>query len=438
MNNVMILVTLLSATILASCASTESIVVSNRASIEKIEEGIVYSLPKQLVKVTYTRQAIDSTKAAKAKENAQEAVDTTAKAIKEKEKSEKDIIKLIKNIDPQASNRLELEAKLNLELTKIKAEKLILTKRLAEQKNTLSIVALEYAHSLQSEKAFSEQLKITPESPIADTSHTFYAKVQHHGMYSDTLELKTKNGLLDGAVGHSEDKTGEIVVSLAGGLSELLQPSFLGIGVPKVFRLAVPPFVTERCLKKEAISISQVIDPSNSNDLNLLNNRLYEGCIKIEIDQPNTSQNTALNKLTSANGLIYRQPGIFTFRVKNVDDNSELQSVKLSLSQGGQIGIISMPKGNFSKNEYDVAFNNGILSKSKVIQPSEVLGAVMILPNALREIFAIPTELIQLKVDYSSSEKELIEIKKAMIEAQFEIEKKQIELEELLTTQSVE
>ena len=92
-------------------------------------------------------------------------------------------------------------------------------------------------------------------------------------------------------------------------------------------------------------------------------------------------------------------------------------------------GYIAMPKGNLAKNEYDVSFTNGMLEKSKISQPSEILAAAMILPNALKQIFAIPTELIQFKVDYSSSEKELLELKKAMLEAQIEIDKKQLELE---------
>lgn len=109
--------------LLTGCASTESIVISNIAEPGKIEEGVVYSLPKQLVKVVYSRKEIDSKIAASTKKKAKEAVDSTAKAIKEKKKAEKELVQLIKNIDPQAANKSELEAKKNLELTEIKAEK---------------------------------------------------------------------------------------------------------------------------------------------------------------------------------------------------------------------------------------------------------------------------------------------------------------------------
>lgn len=291
----------------------------------------------------------------------------------------------------------------------------------------LSTAEVNYALSLQSDKAFNETLKLTPLTPIPDVNHTFYAIIQHQAMYSDTLELKTKNGLLDGAVGHSDDKSGDIVTSFAGGLAGLFQPG-LGLGAYEVMSNINFP-VDKKCTKDSVFSISQTIDPDNDSDLKVLNARLNVGCIKIEVQKPQTAQ---VNTDTTENGLIYRQPGAYKFRILKDDQNStELQSIRLNLAQGGQVGVIPMPKGNFSKNEYDVTFTNGMLTKSKVVQPSEALGAAMILPNTLREIFAIPTELIQLKFDYSSSEKGLLEVKKAMLEAQVEIEKKQIELEQI-------
>ncbi len=422
----------LSIALFAGCASTHSIVTSSRALNENINEGVVYSLPKQLVKVVYRRIAIDSTEAAAKKKKAKEAVDSTTKAIGKKKKEAVALEKLIRNIDAQAANRAKLEAKLNLDLTKIKAEKLVLTKMLSDQTNVLSIATTEYALSLKSDSAFSEQLSITPEIPITDSVNTFYANVQHQKTSSDIIELRTKNGLLDGAIGHSEDKTGEVLASLAGGLVGLIQPSFLGVGSPKVFNLGID--VSGRtCQKKTATSITQIIDPSVDKDLEALNLRLRDGCIELEIepDTTRTAQTAAIKKVINANGLIYRQPGIFTFKVKDLDTGTEIQSIRLSLAQGGQPGIITMPKGKFSKNEFDISFSNGALSKSRTVQPSEILGAAKILPNMFKEIFAIPTELIKLKVDYSTSEKELLGLKKVMLEAQVEIDKKQLELEDL-------
>jgi hypothetical protein len=81
MNKSLLLMILIFSALLTGCASNKSIVTSERSTIDKVEEGVVYSLPKQLVKVDYTRKAIDSTKAADAMKKAKEAVDVTNKAL---------------------------------------------------------------------------------------------------------------------------------------------------------------------------------------------------------------------------------------------------------------------------------------------------------------------------------------------------------------------
>lgn len=88
-----------------------------------------------------------------------------------------------------------------------------------------------------------------------------------------------------------------------------------------------------------------------------------------------------------------------------------------------------LPTGIFSKSESDISFSNGSLSKVKIIQPSELLGAVRLIPTALKAMLAAPAELLQLKIDYSSREKELLELKKTILELQTEIEKGKLERE---------
>ena len=334
--------------LLSGCAA-QSIVVSKKAKVNEIEEGVLYSLPKQLVKVTYTRKETDS-----------------------------------------------------------------------------------------------GELKIEAEDPIPDTDHTFYATIDHRSTYSDTVEISTKNGLLHGdLMGHSEDKTGEIIVSLAGSLSGLLP-----IPTPTIFQVPLAFDGTDRIgeeCKKSEISGTQVIeaiiDPSEDTDIAALNIRLKGECIKLTVDTSDITRiNAQKEKLTKLecqkcqNGLIYRQPGTVTFIVERIlntagNQSDKIGSTRLSLAHGGHIGILPLPTGIFSENKSDVSFSNGMLSKIKIIQPSEVLGAIGIIPGALKAMLAIPTELIQLKVDYSSREKELLELKKTMLELQAEIDKKKLEHE---------
>ena len=420
---------------------SQSMVTSKRAKPNIPEKGVIYSLPKQLVKVTYNRKIIDSTEEELKKKKAQEAIESTKKAIEEKEKDEKSLERSLKDIDPQDANRNELENNLRSKLIQIKADKLVLANILTRQRDALSIAIFNHAKSLQSNEAFSEELTITAEEPIPDTNNTFYATIDHRIIFSDSLEISTKNGLLDGAIGHSEDKTGAVVVSLAGSLSGLL-PSPLPVPPGHKF---LPDMLDgdSGCKKRSVISIERTIDPSRKEDINTLNKQLHAGCIELCVASSLREVPKRLGYEDSEDGLIYRQPGIVTFKVKGSKagnwnelsqcnkGNAEIQSINVVLAQGGQIGILPFPRGFASKNEYDVSFSNGMLSRSKIVQPSEALSTVSILPDALKAMISVPAELLQLKVNYSSREKEILELKKAMFEAQTEIIKKQAEIENL-------
>jgi hypothetical protein len=416
----------------SGCASKESIVRSELASKE-VGEGVIYSLPKQLVKVSYSRGLLDATKTSENLKAAKESVDAAKKAVKDISAEEKAITQLISSLDPSSPEKAAAEAKLNIDLTVVKAKRLNLSNRLQELEDAFKVAQLEHASTLQNPHSFSEKFEITAQPTTTENKQTFSAITDHGGAFSDTLEIKTKSGLLDGAIGQSDDKTGEVITTFASTLAG-------AFGVPggsqlRAFALKRPLTEAITCDPKLVASVNQIVDPFDAEDMRVLNVALKQAaCIKLS-----AHANEAVNNLSNEkafNGLVYRQPGIVNFIVSKIPDGDVLQRIPLTLAQGGHIGVVSMPKGRFSKNEYDIAFSNGALTKSRIIQPSEAMGAAMIIPNAIKGVFALPTELIKLKVDYSTNEKSLAEIKKAMIDAQVEIEKKQIELDALKNSES--
>jgi len=451
MNKKILIATSILLAAIQGCSSTQSIVVSSKADFKNAQAGIAYSLPKQLVKVTYTRTILKEAEEKKKRDNAEKALNSVIEKLANKSEEEDAKKALIKSVDPKIANRAQVIAKLNLELTQIMAEKLLLTSSLANKKKALIAANEKYSLALETDKAYAETFNISPQSPIADADHTFYANIDHSFAYSDEMDITLKNGLLEGSIGHSEDKSADIAVSFIGGLSGLAGAAPITSVMSKLeMRSSLDPSINkdddkEVCTKKGTIIVSQVIDPNISNDLARLNKQLEAGCLSINISsEASISKTDNLFVKTEsdtqpykANGLLYRQPGIFNFKVfglgekkdKNTYKTTELQVIRLSLSQGGPIGLISMPKGRFSKNEYNVKFSAGSLVKNKTIQPSELLGVAMLLPNALRAVFAIPTELLQLKIDYSSKEKESIELQKSILDAQLSLSKAQTEME---------
>ena len=413
--------TTIGCTVLAGCASTP-MVVSVPATNNTLNSGILYSLPKQLVTVKYERKQlkVGETKAQLDKENkASQEADTNYKA---KEAEEKAKIAQRDAISPDSPQSAQVIQKLEQEITAIKAEKIVLLAKakLAAEKVTAATKLYEIALS---DNQFTESLTITPEAPIADNKSTFVAKLNSGMSRSSNLNLKTVNGLLEGATGVSEDKLPDIVVSLAGSISALVQGSFTAK------ELREPSL--DGCIDPKNFTIT--IDPDSPNDIGLLNILATQACIKITVTPPSVAPVTPA--VAQIDGLVYRATGIYEFTIHKCDNNpcglffSSPSIVRLPLAQGGALGVAEFGSANFTKNTYAYSFSKGSLTNSTIDQPSEMLGLVQIVPNVLKAIVAIPAEIIKLRVDYSSSEKALLENQKTMVETQLLLDQKLTELE---------
>ncbi|RLA07166.1 MAG: hypothetical protein DRQ54_05685 [Gammaproteobacteria bacterium] len=274
----------------------------------------------------------------------------------------------------------------------------------------------------------TESLTITALKAMPDTSYTLLAKINHKSQYTDSLELKTKNGLLDGAIGYSQDMTGQIIAQSLGLLA-------LKTGRSAEFGSLEMTEETECTPTESRIEVRATIDPDDSGERADLNRRLKPACLCIAINPP---LNRGLPEIygkkdgwknASFDGLVYSTPGDYEFDIiryqtseRTIESSVRLRTEHISLVQGGLAAVIPLDRGTLAKNEYDIVFSEGVLVKSKSIQPSESLAAIMIIPNALREVFAIPTELIQLKFDYSSSSEKLLASEKALMTTQMEID----------------
>ncbi|MCK6186841.1 hypothetical protein [Pseudomonas sp. EYE_354] len=430
MPNLYIATPVLLGALLTGCTTT-SVVKSNLLSDQDHGNGTVYSLPKQLVKITFSRTPLNSSETAANVKKLKDTIEAKKKEIKELTTEESALKKQIAKLS--GDNKAEVEAKLNIELAMLQAKKLVHTAELSEKVIELNTATQDHTLALNSDAAYAEKLEITAEPITTDKKFTYSAGVDHSPMFSDNIELKSKNGLLDGALGHSDDKTSDIFVSIVSSLAAMKSPG----SNKMVYRTLKRQPAAPTCTKSPVISVSQTIDPYEPKQLDIVNQLVRRGCIKISISSDGFDKQTQSTGPAAADGLVYRTPGILNFYVNEIIDNvgttgpTPIGIIPVGLAQAGHSGYVSLPKGRFAKNEYDVSFSNGVLVKHKTVQPSEVLGAAMIVPNTIRGIFALPTELIKFKVDYSSSDKSIADSQKAVLAAQVEMEKLQMELEKL-------
>ena len=79
----------------------------------------------------------------------------------------------------------------------------------------------------------------------------------------------------------------------------------------------------------------------------------------------------------------------------------------ISLPNEAPILAVDLTRGPFITKKMTLTFKNGILTQMKVDKPSEVLAAMNIPLDIVKAVVALPTELIQFKMNYSSENKKL-------------------------------
>lgn len=241
---------------------------------------------------------------------------------------------------------------------------------------------------------------------VPDERYCFVANQIHSRWRTDDFKITTTtNGLLNSVEGSSEDQSGQIVVKL----TEAAKQAFL-----LAARMSFPAGDPAKAVPEH---FEYVFDPS-SKEIDALNtqlaNRKWDLKLEVEAFMPEHPSVAAVPNKT--NGVIYRRAVACMLTVKQ--NEKVLARQPLVLPNFGPIVLIPIQGGSFSKTTFSMKFQDGILTEMASNKPSEVLGFVSILPDALKNIASIPAEILQLKVDYSSKQKELLKAQKEIIDAQ--------------------
>ncbi len=445
--------------IVSGCSIIETKVCDTHCNIEEIEKrkrGIAYYLPKRLMKLSVTRAKVEPAKLLQALAVAKKQVndaDTRNKAAKNaKEKADR----ILKHAEGDAGNTAvvklrELAHMANAEFTDSK-------EKLAVAKTSLVTAT---ANVNAADAKFKDNIKLELLPSIPDKNKLFVATLNHYSVHDDELDISTtENGLLQSVKATKTDKTGDILVEAAKTIIEIAK---VVTGVP-----ASSLQVVDRGIPKDtkfAFTYEYIFDPSEETELKEINKDFkklraseYEIKVKIGDKEVGGKSNPAtivnLNKLKSEKdykGLIYRMPLPYTVSIYGTSPNTvhthddgtsctkghtyPLETTLEMIPNGGSIGLLPFKAGLFVTSHYDVEFKKGMLVKRDATRPGGALEFISIPFKIANAIVAIPTEFIQLKVDYSSKHKELLEQQKLLLEAQEEL---RITKKELQNTQENE
>ncbi len=453
-------------------------------------DGLVYFLPNIYAKLVYTRTKVPSENI-KATKAALEKAEAELKAANSHHAVIKAATELAKKEFEAAIDGTTAQAELKKKYESLQASLVVASenkKKKTEARDKAKLNAEASAATKVGIK-FKDAITVTLLPATPDTRKPLLAKLEHKWNRSDDLKITTtSSGLLQSANLSSEDKTGEILVTLA----KLVVAGFKVSSVPlspSTTDTGKQSDSTERddklCLvrgskyikgiEKEAFTHEKVFDPSDPVQVVSVNQWLCnvgapfelkinesheedvallfstEEALKENYNQMiETIKNNRLkrdeeflkNKDPEA-GLLYRRPLVYTVDlykkifyndknepVSNMSD-AELyrafptHSNQVSLPNRGTIGLVNMEAGAFVKTEHSVVFKDGMLVENKQVKPSEMLGFVKIPLDILNELIKLPTEILQLKFDVSSKEAELMK-------KEIEILKTREELKEVL------
>jgi hypothetical protein len=261
-----------------------------------------------------------------------------------------------------------------------------------------------------------------------DAAMPLFVEITENVMYDEATTLKAPNGLLNSSVTKPEDKTGEILETLAATIVEVARINAYRTSALADERVAAPPTNLVRPFRIK-------IDPLDPKSREAGIKKAKDCGIDISIDNvfdapPGTTpresiaakngmlqrrQSATKKDVTNANGLAYRRPQMlrlsfataanFVFDksvskgqpVGSVSDNMAVQDT--TVPDPRTLAVIPIKRGFMSRRETNVTFVQGEITEFDLKQPSPVLGAVKVPFNIVKMVGQAIPAILQVKQD---------------------------------------
>lgn len=274
---------------------------------------------------------------------------------------------------------------------------------------TYSVDYLENPKDVDTRKAVSISLQ-SASKLIPHSHHNLY--YQPSAASNDEVKIETtKEGFLDLVTVTSEDQSGQILE----GLSKLLIQ-----GVKTVSIFDDPPRSTFT-ISEDTITEKQTIyvDPYTTS-VKHLNYMDGQSQLTLSVEQfvPHTASGnfSEITQTDCSGKLCYPVIKTAVIEVRATPNSSATQIINIPDIQN--LAEIDISRASFVKKGVTVDFENGLLKSVELKKPSEMLSVISVPTNILAELFKLPTELVQLKIDTSGKSEELIKAEESLLETQ--------------------
>lgn len=428
--------------LLSGCAAVKSSKVEmNKAS----EEGVVYYLPKKLLKFEIVRALAptkqDQSKATAALNEAKEAQKTAKDARDEAER-------LVKATTAGTPARAEAEKSLALKTAALK----LADDSVQEAKDALLEVIAKNAAADGGTPQLTDSITITVLPSVADTTHRYSASPHHLITRSDKLELRTTAaGLLTSATGKSEDKLGDILIAISQSISSVQARTAndwkishntessppaktvdCGNGLSRAANSAPTPFKmelafdpTEGATKWGSIPGIRGFNPWTYLESALCakgaDYKFVWNAVGADLTGAGTPAQDA--NLKAWPGILYRRALPYQLAIFSASGDGAskayvpLRIALVELPNGSPPELLDYKAGGFTTTDLVAEFQDGMLVSHSITRPSEALAVVKIPYEIAKALISIPAEIFKLRVDYSTQEAALIDAKAKVIKS---------------------
>jgi hypothetical protein len=405
--------------VLSGCQSTiTSSIYSKKVEEGTPGEGVAYSIPRQDLILKIERKKQSKTSLEKDIKTAKEALELANTSLKkfEGELKRKTILR-----DKAATDGVGAEtiAKLTLEVELLTLELALATKEKNKKKSLLEVSQKNLATFKEKLSPWKDIITLTATDPYPSSNSRFRAILNDNTLSSEIVEIKTTaDGLLSGGTTTSVGQVDDIIISTISAINALK-----GGVTPGVFSKSVdhdqPHAITGLC-KIEPIEevLVHTFSVDNGHWLSDLNQALERTSFCYDVELYNAPAQSPDLNADAFNGLLYPSKRLFKFRIEDRQTSEFIAEPSVVAIDPTILSFISLDKAYVATNNYEFEFEKGMLARFKADKPNEVVAFLSIPVDVAKAIISIPTEILQLKIDYSSKEEAYLNAQKLVIEAQ--------------------
>lgn len=283
----------------------------------------------------------------------------------------------------------------------------------------------------------------TPET-IADTRNLLVLEYRNNGLFGDDLSFSVNDkGLLTNLKIDTKDETAMIIETLSKALGDFKPLIITPSSKADEIKIESKEYTNDYTIKASEIDKKGVLIPWVVEVVNKNNSKT-----KIELDEsyliktPNTTPKSFdFSNLPSEKTEDKVVDGIITRPIQNLKivvltkAKTEIPSF-VQVADVSKVLVLPMKRTAFVKTTNEMVISNGIISSNKINRPSPVNGFAQIPVSIAKAIVSIPAQLIQVRINNNTSEKNLLTSEKERLEKELDTKIKLMEISRKLDSLS--